>query len=80
MNKQDDVKELVMQQDLLLGYPWLAMFEPKFRWKDAIIETRALPIIITSTHPISSQTVITGLQTQEEKEAIVQELEEATTI
>ena len=67
-------------EDLLLGYPWLAMFKPKFGWKDAIIETRALPIIITSMHPIDSQTVIAGLQTQEEKEVIVQELEEATTI
>ena len=26
-------------KDILLGYPWLATFEPKFGWKDAIIVT-----------------------------------------
>ena len=41
-------------EDILLGYPWLTTFEPKFGWKDAIIETRALPIIISSTHPVDS--------------------------
>ena len=67
-------------EDILLGYPWLAMFEPKFRWKDAIIETQALPIIIASTHPVESRTVIVGLQSQEEKDTIIRELEETTTI
>ena len=41
-------------KDILLGYPWLATFEPKFGWKRAIIETTALPIILSSTHPIDS--------------------------
>ena len=67
-------------EDILLGYPWLATFEPKFGWKDAIIKTQALPIILSSTHPIDSRTVIAGPQTQEEKQEILQELEEATTI
>ena len=67
-------------EDLLLGYPWLATFEPAFGWKDAIIETKALPIIISSTHPVDSRTVIAGLQTQGEKDEIVRELEETTTI
>ena len=31
-------------------------------------------------HPVDGRTVIAGLQTQEEKEEILQELEEATTI
>ena len=67
-------------EDLLLGYPWLATFEPKFGWKDAIIETGALPILISSTQPVDSRTVIVNLQSQEEKETIVRELEESTTI
>ena len=67
-------------EDILLGYPWLATFEPKFGWKDAIIETQALPIIITSTIPVDSRLVIAGLQTNEEKNEIVQELGETTTI
>ena len=67
-------------EDILLGYPWLATFEPKFGWKDAIIETQALPIIITSTIPVDSRSVIAGLQTPEEKNDIVRELKETTTI
>ena len=67
-------------EDILLGYPWLATFEPKFGWKDAIIETQALPIIIASTIPVDSRSVIAGLQTPEEKDDIVRELEETTTI
>ena len=67
-------------EDILLGYPWLATFEPKFGWKDAVIETQALPIIITSTLPVDSRQVIAGLQTYEEKSEIVQELEATTTI
>ena len=67
-------------EDILLGYPWLATFEPAFGWKDAIIETKALPIIISSTHPVDSRMVIAGLQTQEEKNEIIRELEKTTTI
>ena len=67
-------------EDILLGYPWLATFEPKFGWKEAIIETQALLIIIASTIPVDSRLVIAGLQTNEEKDEIVQELEETTTI
>ena len=36
-------------EDVLLGYPWLATFEPKFGWKEAVIETTTLPIILSST-------------------------------
>ena len=67
-------------KDILLGYPWLATFKPKFRWRNAIIETKALPIVISSTRPVDSRTIIAGLQTQEEKEEIVRQLEEHTTI
>ena len=41
-------------EDILLGYPWLATFEPKFKWKSATIETTALPIILMSTHLVPS--------------------------
>ena len=33
-------------EDLILGYPWLSTFEPKFRWRDTTIDTSFLPIII----------------------------------
>jgi hypothetical protein len=38
-------------KEVLLGYPWLATFEPKFNWKSAVIDERILPIIISSINP-----------------------------
>ena len=35
-------------EDLILGYPWLAIFEPKFKWRDFSINVEYLPIIIQS--------------------------------
>jgi predicted aspartyl protease len=37
--------------EVLLGYPWLATFEPKFNWRSAVIDERVLPIIISSINP-----------------------------
>jgi hypothetical protein len=33
-------------EDLILGYPWLAHYEPKFSWRDRVIDTSHLPTII----------------------------------
>ena len=33
-------------KDVILGYPWLAQFEPSFGWKEGIINTNFLPIIM----------------------------------
>ena len=49
-DRQEVMKFLVTDlggEDLILGYPWLSTFEPKFRWRDASIDT-FLPIIIRS--------------------------------
>ena len=35
-------------EDIILGYPWLSMFEPQFSWKDATVDTNILPIVIRS--------------------------------
>ena len=35
-------------EDAILGYPWLAWFEPNFGWKEGIIDTHFLPIIMWS--------------------------------
>ena len=35
-------------EDMILGYPWLAQFEPQFSWKDATIDTTYLPIVVRS--------------------------------
>ena len=42
-------------EDLILGGPWLSTFEPKFRWRDASIDTSFLPIIIRSVDWRKSQ-------------------------
>jgi hypothetical protein len=35
-------------EDLILGYPWLAMFEPQFNWRNSVINTIHLPIVVQS--------------------------------
>jgi hypothetical protein len=35
-------------EDLILGYPWLATFEPQFNWRSSVINTAHLPIIVRS--------------------------------
>ena len=36
------------EEEVILGYPWLAMFKPQFSWKDAVVDTNILPIVIRS--------------------------------
>jgi hypothetical protein len=38
-------------KDMLLEYPWLASFEPKFSWRHTVIDEWALPVIILSINP-----------------------------
>ena len=50
-NKEEKMRFLVTDlgnEDLILGYPWLATFEPQFRWRDSVIDTTYLPIVIRS--------------------------------
>jgi hypothetical protein len=64
-------------EDLLLGYPWLATFEPKFNWRHTVIDEQMLPVIISSVNPriIRPQPVIARLMTNNEKQSIVRTLE-----
>ncbi len=38
-------------EDIILGYPWMAAFEPQFSWKNGVINEKALPIILQSVNP-----------------------------
>jgi hypothetical protein len=69
-------------EDPLLGYPWLASFEPRFNWRSAIINEKVLPVVISSINPcvIRQQPVIATLLTEEEKQSIVHTLETQSTI
>ena len=33
-------------EDIILGYPWLAMFEPPITWGTATIDVSSLPIVL----------------------------------
>ena len=34
------------KEDIFLGYPWLAAYEPRFKWREATIGEEVLPVII----------------------------------
>jgi hypothetical protein len=94
LNIQSGIKNTKMRflvtdlglEDLILGYPWLAYFKPKFSWRDGVIDTSHLPIIIQSQSwhqtmqtTISNTTVawiITEPLSDQEKDQIILELEE----
>jgi hypothetical protein len=69
-------------EEILLGYPWLATYEPKFNWKSAIIDERILPIIISSINPCipRNRPVIATALTDKTKQTIVRQLESECTI
>ena len=92
-DRQEVMKFLVTDlggEDLILGYPWLSTFEPKFRWRDASIDTSFLPIIIQSVDWRKSQIkpviarIIVGQRVQARQqrlqEAIFQELERESSL
>ena len=72
-------------EDAILGYPWLARFDPNFGWKDGIIDTIYLPIIVRSLN-WEEQTkstiarIVTEPMTEQEKEQIIEELREECSI
>ncbi len=43
----------VGSEEIVLGYPWMATFEPQFTWHDGTISKDALPIIIQSVNPLT---------------------------
>src|SRR6266702_577327 len=38
-------------EDVILGYPWMAAFEPQFVWKNGVINEKELPVILWSVNP-----------------------------
>src|SRR5712664_3838208 len=65
-------------EDVILGYPWLSTFEPQFSWKDGVINTTLLPIVIKSLdwhtlvlRPTIQATRIGRTVTEEAKQRII---------
>jgi hypothetical protein len=69
-------------EEILLGYPWLATFEPKFNWRSAVIDEQVLPIIISSINPWRPQTqpTIAATLSESTKQSIVRQLDAECTI
>jgi hypothetical protein len=69
-------------EDILLGYLWLASFEPRFNWRSAVIDKCILPVVISSINPriIRQRPVIATIMTEVEKQSIVRTLETQSTI
>ncbi len=45
----------IEHEDIVLGYPWMAAFEPQFTWGHGVISEKALPVIIRSVNPSNSE-------------------------
>ena len=69
----------ISTENLLLGYPWLATFEPGFKWQPTIMDSINFLVIISSSIPSPSKVVIASL-THQEKLEVVSQLEEQCTI
>ena len=83
--KQNKMRFLITDlghEDLILGYPWLAMFELKFSWADGTIDMENLPVIVkllnweTRLTKTTISQAIAKLIPVQEKMQIVEELEE----
>jgi hypothetical protein len=61
------------REEILLGYPWLATFEPRFNWRSATMAPQFMPVIISSINPCitRSQPIITVTLSESEKHSIV---------
>ena len=61
------------RESLILGYLWLAAFEPHFKWKEGTLNLQYLPIMCQSIKPTRQQ------EDQQERQAIVAQLKEEST-
>ena len=64
------------REDVLLGYPWLATYEPQFSWKHGTIDEANLPIILRTINPNSPQDAVVRYLSTDERNDIVHELEQ----
>lgn len=49
------------QEDIILGYPWLVEYGPKFSWQHGTLDNQYQPVILTSICPTPEQHQITQL-------------------
>ena len=63
------------REDVLLGYPGLATYEPRFSWRHGTINKTNLPIILRTIKPNSPREAVTRYLSTDKREDIVRELE-----
>jgi hypothetical protein len=64
------------REDVLLGYPWLATYEPRFSWKHSTIDESNLPIVLRTINPNDRKDVVLQYLSTDERAEIVKELEQ----
>jgi len=63
------------RDEVILGYPWLTAFEPVIHWKDATLDKKCQPVVISSAKPEGAQ-LATTMTKEEDWEEITQREEE----
>jgi len=63
------------KDEVILGYPWLMAFEPIIHWRDATLDKKCQPVVISSINPEEMQIATTILE-EGEWEEIIQKEEE----
>ena len=65
----------IEREDVLLGYPWLATYEPRFSWRHGTIDEANLSIVLRTIKPNTPREAVVRYLSTDERENIVQELE-----
>jgi hypothetical protein len=63
------------REDVLLGYPWLSTYEPRFSWRHGTIDESNLPIVLRTINPNERRDVVARYLSTDERADIVAELE-----
>jgi hypothetical protein len=63
------------REDVLLGYPWLSTYEPRFGWRHGTIDESNLPIVLRTVNPHDRKEVVLRYLSTDERTEIVKELE-----
>ena len=58
------------KEDVILGYPWLAAYEPQFDWKKGTMRGEFHLIVFSSTSPLTTELTIRALRLEEREEIL----------
>ncbi len=61
------------RDEVILGYPWLTAFKPIIHWKDATLDKKCQPVVISSVKPEEAN--IAATMTKEKWEVLNEEEE-----